>query len=137
MEWGRVEHFLVVRISNGSCVNPVMQIVAIHVLFQSICVCYQLPRPRAKCPKRLYSLNIFLKAEAVSGGARVPCVRSRAKLHAAALSDIFMFGYFQRRSVFLCTGPAAQVSKSLQARATIPCHPVGRHLLIDRQPTIC
>ena len=33
MEWGRVEHFLVVRISNGSCVNPVMQIVAILVLF--------------------------------------------------------------------------------------------------------
>ena len=35
MEWGRVEHFLVVRISNGSCVNPVMQIVAIHVLFSN------------------------------------------------------------------------------------------------------
>ena len=62
MEWGRVEHFLVVRISNGSCVNPVMQIVAIHILLSKHMRVLPLAATAGKMPEEVILLEHILKS---------------------------------------------------------------------------
>ena len=62
MEWGGVEHFLVVRISNGSCVNPVMQIVAIHVLFPKHLRVLPITATAGKMPEEVILLEHILKS---------------------------------------------------------------------------
>ena len=62
MEWGRVEHFLVVRISNGSCVNPVMQIVAIHILLSKHMRVLPLAATAGKMPEEVILIEHILKS---------------------------------------------------------------------------
>ena len=62
MEWGGVEHFLVVRISNGSCVNPVMQIVAIHILLSKHLRVLPLAATAGKMPEEVILLEHILKS---------------------------------------------------------------------------
>ena len=62
MEWGGFEHFLVVRISNGSCVNPVMQIVAIHVLFSKHLRVLPIAATAGKMPEEVILPEHILKS---------------------------------------------------------------------------